>query len=93
MQFIRSYAIIGVAIGIVIGQAAAKVITTIVEGLVMPVIGVILPGEKWQDAVFYFGRAHIKIGLIIAALLDFFTVALVVFLLVRYILKVETPKE
>ena len=54
---------------------------------------VYLPGEKWQEAVLHFGRVQIKLGLIIAAFIDFFAISAVVFFLVRYILKVEHPKE
>lgn len=93
LEFLKSYGVIGVAIGIVMGQAAAKVITVIVEGLVMPVIGVMLPGEKWQDSILGLGPVHIKIGLIIAAFVDFFAIAAVVFFFVRYILRLETPKK
>ncbi|MDD2689592.1 MAG: MscL family protein [Candidatus Omnitrophica bacterium] len=93
LKFIKSYGVIAVAIGIVMGQAIAKVITVIVEGLVMPVLEVVLPGNKWQDAVLHLGSINIKLGLIIAALIDFFTVSLVVFFLVRYILKVESPDK
>ena len=88
MGFIEAFGIIGVAIGIVMGQAVAKVINVIVEGLVMPLIGMLLPGDKWQEAVFHIGRAAIKIGLIIAAFIDFFAVSLVVFFVVRYVFKV-----
>lgn len=92
-KFLRSYGVVGIAVGIVMGQAVAKVITVFVEGLVMPLIGMVLPGEKWQEAVFYIGKAHIKFGLIIAALIDFFAVSLAVFFFVRYILNIETPKK
>lgn len=89
LRFIKSYGVIGVAIGIVMGQAVAKVITVIVEGLVMPILEVLLPGNKWQEAVLHLWRINIKIGLIIAGLIDFFIIAAVVFFLVEYILKVD----
>ena len=93
LEFITSFGIIGVAVGIVVGQAVAKLVTAIVEGLVMPVLEVVLPGNKWQEAVLLLGRVHIKLGLIIAAFIDFFVISVVVFFLVRHILKVETPKK
>ena len=93
LRFIKSYGVLGVAIGIVMGQAVAKVITVIVEGLVMHILEVVLPGNKWQEAVLHLGRVNIKLGLIIAALIDFFSISLVVFFLVKYILRVETPKK
>ena len=89
LRFIKSYGVIGVAIGIVMGQAVAKIITVIVEGLVMPVLEVLLPGSKWQEAVLHLWKVNIKIGLIIAAFIDFFTISAVIFLLVKYILKIE----
>jgi len=93
LRFIKSYGVIGVAIGIVMGQAVAKIINVTVEGLIMPVLEVLLPGNKWQEAILHIGKINIKLGLIIAALIDFFAVSLAVFFFVRYILRVETPKK
>ncbi|MDD5595067.1 MAG: MscL family protein [Candidatus Omnitrophica bacterium] len=91
--FIESYGVISVAVGLVLGQAVAKVINVIVEGLLMPIIEIVLPGQRWQDAVFYLWKARIKIGPIIAALIDFFAISAVVFFFVKYILKVEYRKD
>jgi len=55
----------------------------------MPLIEMVLPGPKWQEAVLHLGRASIKIGVIIAAFIDFFAIAIVVFFMVKYVLKVE----
>jgi len=93
LKFIESYGIMGVAIGIVMGQAVAKVITVIVEALIMPLLEVMLPGNKWQEAIFHIGRINIKVGLIIAALIDFFAISLVVFFVVKYILKVKVETK
>lgn len=93
-KFIKSHGVISVAIGIVMGNAVAKLINALVEGLAMPIIELILPGGgKWQEAVINLGKADIKIGLIIAALADFFIIALVIFFFVRYILRMETPSK
>jgi large conductance mechanosensitive channel len=93
LKFIKSYGVIGVAIGIVMGQAVAKVITVIVEGLVMPVLEAVLPGSKWQEAALHLWKINIKIGLIIAALIDFFILSAVVFFLVKYILKIDPQNK
>lgn len=93
VEFIRTYGVIGVAIGIVMGNAVAKLINAIVEGLIMPLIEMVLPGPKWQEAVIHFGKVSIKIGVVIAAFIDFFAIAIVVFFMVKYVLKVEEPKK
>lgn len=93
LKFLESYGVLGVAVGIVMGQAVAKVITAIVEGLVMPVIAVILPGNTWQEAVIHIGKVTIKLGVIIAALIDFCAISIVVFFVVRFLLHIKTLKE
>jgi large conductance mechanosensitive channel len=93
LKFIRSYGVLGVAVGIVMGQAVAKVITVIVEGLVMPIFECVLPGTKWQDAIWHLGRINIKIGLIIAAGINLFIISMVVFFLVKFILRIEPIDE
>jgi len=90
-KFMQTFGVVGVAVGIVMGQAIAKFITAVVEGLVMPLIEVVLPGNKWQEAAINLGMAKIKVGLIIAASIDLVVVSAVIFLLVRYILKIGEP--
>jgi len=93
LRFIKSYGVVGVAIGIVMGQAVAKIITVIVEGLVMPVLEAFLPGSKWQEVVLHLWKINIKIGLIVAALIDFFIISAVIFFLVKHILKIDPNLE
>ncbi len=88
----RSYGVLGVAIGIVMGQAVARLITNVVEAVIMPVIEVILPGSRWQEAVWHVGKVNFKIGLIIAALINFFAVSLVVFFFVKHVFKLDSPQ-
>lgn len=88
-NFIKSQSILGVAIGIVIGQAFAKLITSIIEGLVMPVMELFVPNTQWENITLGAGRLHFKIGMVIASLLSFFVVSLVVFFVIRFIVKKE----
>ena len=92
ISFIKSFGVMGVAVGMVMGTAVANVIKTTVDGLVMPLVELILPhGQKWQEAVLILGRVNIRIGPIIAALINFFAISLVIFFAVKYVLKLEVP--
>jgi large conductance mechanosensitive channel len=66
------------AVGVVIGAAFGKVITSIVENVITPIIGYVTPGLNFSD--WHVGR--IMIGKLINDLLSFFLVALAVFLVV-----------
>ncbi|MBI4982444.1 MAG: MscL family protein [Candidatus Omnitrophica bacterium] len=92
-KFLKTYGVLGAAIGIVMGQAVAKVINVLVEALIMPILGVVLPGNEWQDAVLQLGKVKFKIGLIIAATIDFLAISLAVILFVKFLLKIENIKK
>jgi large conductance mechanosensitive channel len=92
-NFIKSQSILGVAIGIVVGQAFAKLITGIIEGLIMPVMELFSPGTQWEDITIGAGRLHFKIGMVIASIANFFVVSLVVFFVIRFIIKKEDRPE
>ncbi len=89
LKFIKSQSILGVAIGILIGQVFAKFVNSIIEGLVMPILELFFHGTQWQYLTVNLGRVHLKIGIIIASMLDFFVVSMVIFLLIKFILKEE----
>ena len=69
---------VDLAVGVVIGAAFGKVITSIVENVITPLIGYATPGLKFVD--WHIGR--IKVGLLLNDLLSFFLVALAVFIII-----------
>jgi large conductance mechanosensitive channel len=73
---------IDLAVGVVIGAAFGKVITSIVENVITPIIGYVTPGLKFAD--WHLGR--ITIGHFLNDLLTFFLTALAVFLVILKLL-------
>ena len=69
---------IDLAVGVVIGAAFGKVITSIVENVITPLIGYVTPGLNFAD--WHLGR--IRIGVLLNDLLSFFLVALAVFIVI-----------
>ena len=78
--------VIDLAIGVVIGAAFGKIIDSLVKNLFMPVIGMIMPGDKsYQTWAWHYGPGPeqvIPYGLFIADVISFIVVALALFLLV-----------
>ena len=78
------------AIGVIIGAAIGKVVSGIVDDILMPVIGIVLPGGEWRTAQFALsGSNAIKYGDLIGRIVDFLFVAAVVFFLTRLFLERE----
>ncbi len=81
---------LALAIGVVIGATVTKVVSGIVDDLIMPVVGVLLPAAEWRNAQLpLIGNNAIKYGDFVGRVIDFVIVAGVVFLLVKLFLKEE----
>ncbi len=92
MQFLNKHKVIGLAVAFIMGGAATKLVTAIVTDIVMPVIGVVIPGGDWRSAVFQLGPAKFLVGDFAGALIDFVIVALVIFMIVKFAIKEEEKK-
>jgi large conductance mechanosensitive channel len=93
----REFAIRGnvmdLAIAVIIGGAFGKIITSLVNDVLMPLIGLVLGGVNFSELSFTVGSAVIKWGAFVQSIVDFVIIAFVIFLLVRAInrLKREEP--
>ncbi len=79
--------VVDLAVGVVIGAAFGKIITGVVDGLIMPLVGLLLPSGHWREFVVHVGRAEVKVGNLLGIMLDFVIVAFVLFLVVQQIIK------
>ena len=81
--FLQRGNVVELAVAVVIGTAFGKIVTSLVDDMVMPLIGVILGGVNFKDLALKFGEATFKYGNFIQSSFDFLIVAAVVFALVR----------
>jgi len=93
MEFLLKYQVIGLAVAVVIGAAATKMVTATVNDIIMPIIGAIIPGGSWREAVINVGPIAFLVGDFVGAIIDFVIIALVVFLVVKYMMKGDTSKK
>jgi large conductance mechanosensitive channel len=93
MTFLKQYGVIGLAIAVIIGGKLNAVVSAIVEGLLMPLIGLIPIGGDWQAWGFTVRDQVFKIGPILAAGLDFLVVAWLVFHFSKKVLREETVSK
>jgi len=87
MIFLKNYTVIGLAIAVIIGGKANAMVSTLVDGLLMPLIGAVVPGGKWREASFALGDITFVWGPFLGALLDFVIVAFIVFLFAKKVMK------
>lgn len=91
--FISKGNVIDLAVGIIIGGAFGKIVASLVNDVIMPVIGIILGGLDFSTLSAKVGEATIAYGSFIQSIVDFFIIALCVFLIIKLINKLRRTKE
>ncbi len=98
--------VVDLAVGVIIGAAFGKIVTSLVNDIVMPPIGKLLGGVNFKDLFIYLdsgekpasleaaqGKAVIAYGQFINTVLDFLIVAFCVFLLVKFLNRLSRKKQ
>ena len=84
---------LALAIGVIIGAALNAVVQSIVADLIMPIVGLISPGDAgWQTWVTP-GPVPLKVGSFLAAVLNFLIIGFVAWQITKWIIKPPEPGE
>lgn len=86
--FIGKSNFIDLALAVIVGSAAGKLVSAIVEDVFMPVIAYFIPDGAWREAEFIVGNIHIKTGHLAGVALDFLIISLIVFLIIKQMRKI-----
>ena len=88
-EFLKEYKIVGLAIAFIMGMAATTLMKSLVDNIVMPLITPFIAGGAWKEAFFTMGPIVIKWGQFLSDIIYFLIIALVVFLVAKFMLKEE----
>ena len=90
IAFLKNYGVIGLAIAVVIGGKLNEFVTSVVNDLLMPVLFQPALNAARVDDIRQLNYEGIFYGKVIGSAIDFLIVALVVFLVAKYLLREET---
>lgn len=82
--------VIDLAVGVIIGAAFGKIVTSFVNDITMPLINPLMQGGDWRTMEVGPG---VKIGAFLSATIDFLIVAVVIFLAVKTINSLKKKEE
>ena len=93
-KFLLQTNALALAVGVIIGAAVGKVVSSLVSDILMPVIGLLIPGGAWREMAFVLTRKPdgspanaITYGAFIGNVVDFVIIAFVVFMITKALLK------
>ena len=81
--------IMDMAIGVIIGGAFQKIVTSLVNDIIMPAISIFTGKVDFSDLVFTVGNSSIKYGSFITTIVDFLIIAFSIFIAIRTINKLN----
>jgi large conductance mechanosensitive channel len=97
LQEFKSFAmkgnVVDLAVGVIIGAAFGKIVASLVEDVIMPLVGTLLGGVNFSGLAITVGSATLKYGKFIQTCLDFLIIAWAIFIAVKLInrLRREEP--
>ena len=87
--------VVDLAVGVIIGTAFGKVVSTLVENILMPPIGFLMSGVDFKDLGINLGTVAkpvlVKYGAFIQSIIDFAIVAFVLFMVIKAMNKMKKP--
>jgi large conductance mechanosensitive channel len=96
-QFAMRGNVIDLAVGVVIGAAFGKIVSALVEAVIMPVVGILTAGNDFSKLAVQIGQNGkgepllLKYGVFIQSIADFVIIAFVLFIAIRGINRLKNP--
>jgi|SRR5690625_95048 len=79
--------VIDLAVAVIIGGAFGKIVSSLVEDIVVPLMGILLNGINVEHLVYTVGSAELTYGVFIQSIIDFLVIALAIFLALRFLIR------
>jgi large conductance mechanosensitive channel len=90
-DFLKQYSVIGLAIGLVIGEQSQNLVKTIVSGIITPFLGLFLPNSdslrELTVHISILSKQDFHIGQVIQSLLEFVIILFIIYFVIKILLK------
>ena len=81
--FVMRGNVLDLAVAVIIGGAFGKIVSSLVNDIIMPLIGLVMGGVNFSELAVTVNEAVIKWGSFVQTILDFLVIALIIFLIVK----------
>lgn len=92
-EFIARGNVVDLAVGVVIGGAFSKIVSSLVNDIIMPLVGIIIGGIDFTNLSIKFKDATINYGNFIQTVIDFLIVAWCIFIVIKLINSFQRKKK
>ena len=85
--------VIDMAVGVIIGAAFGKIVSSLVDNILMPLIGIVTGGVDLSGLELTIGEAKVGYGLFLQNVIDFIIVAFCIFIMIKTINNLKNPSK
>ncbi|ACK94147.1 large conductance mechanosensitive channel protein MscL [Bacillus sp. 22475] len=85
--------VVDLAVGVVIGAAFGKIVSSLVKDIITPLLGMVLGGVNFTDLHFGYGKSAVMYGNFIQTIFDFLIIAASIFMFIKVFNKLTSKKE
>lgn len=85
--------VVELAVAVVIGAAFGKIVTSLVDNIIMPLVGIVLGGVDVSNLVVEVGNATVNYGIFLQRVVDFIIIAFVIFLALKAVNNLQRKEE
>ncbi|MTD29889.1 large conductance mechanosensitive channel protein MscL [Planomicrobium sp. YIM 101495] len=84
--------VLDLAVAVVIGAAFGKIVSSLVEDIIMPAVGILLGGVSVEDWTYTLNGAELRYGIFAQSIIDFFIIAFSIFMVIRILTKFKRKR-
>lgn len=92
-KFIARGNVLDLAVGVIVGGAFSSIVTSLVNNIFTPLIGLVLGGVDFSNLAITFKDTQIMYGAFIQSIIDFLIVAFCLFMVVKFVNKITNKEE
>jgi len=92
-KFISRGNVVDLAVGVVVGGAFSKIVTSLVDNIIMPLVGIIIGGIDFTKLSFTIFDVKVQYGIFLQNVVDFLIIAFCIFIVVKLINKITNKEE
>lgn len=85
--------VLDLAIAVIIGAAFGKIVSSLVNDIIMPLVGLLIGGIKLDGLEYQYGDAILKYGVFLQSVVDFFIIAASLFFVIKLASKLKRKEE
>lgn len=85
--------VLDLAIAVIVGAAFGNIVSSLVDNIITPLLGILLNGIDFTNLIYKIGSAEITYGIFIQSIIDFVIISFSIFVSVRILMKLHLKEE